>query len=193
MSDANANNDGAVFGLMAEYSDVTSVFNAAKRVRDAGFTKWDVGCPFPIHDMDEAMGLKPSKVAWPMGFGALSGVTIALVMQGWTSAGWTLPIGWLSGYQINTAAKPLFAWEQFLPVTFELGVLLSSFGALFGMLMINRLPMWYHPLMKKDRYLRVGDDKFFISIESKDPKYDEAQVRQLLESTGAAAVEVVEA
>lgn len=181
------------FGLMAEYSDVTSVYRAAEKIRDEGYTKWDVGCPFPIHNMDEAMGLKPSKVAWIMGFGAVAGVTIALIMQGWTAGGGVLDIGWLSGYNVNTAAKPLIAWEQFLPVTFELGVLLSAFGAIFGMLMINRLPMWYHPLMKKDRYLRVGDDKFFISIEAKDPKFNDAATRRLLESTGAEHVDVVEA
>ncbi len=181
------------YGLMGEYSDVTSVYRAAEQFRDAGYTMWDVGCPFPIHNLDEAMGLKQSKVAWIMGTGAAVGVALALFMQMWTAGGGTLDIGWLSGYRVNVASKPLLAWEQFLPVTFELGVLISSFGAIFGMLMINRLPMWYHPLMKKERYLRVGDDKFFISIEAKDPKFNDAKTRQLLESTGAAHVEVVEA
>jgi hypothetical protein len=193
MSEQGVETRQEAFGLLAQYDDVTSVYRAAAKVRDEGYTKWDVGCPFPIHNMDEAMGLKQSNVSWIMGFGAAAGVALALIMQYWTSAGETVQIGWLSGYKINVASKPLFAWEQFLPVTFELGVLISAFGAIFGMLMINRLPMWYHPLMKSERYLRVGDDKFFISIESKDPKFNDNATRQLLESTGAAHVEVVEA
>lgn len=191
---ATTNNEAPqIWGMMAEFPDVKSVYHAAQKMRDAGYTKWDVGCPFPIHNMDEAMGLKRSKVAWVMGTGAFSGVCLAMLLQGWTSGGGSAFIGWLSGYPMVTAGKPYVAWEQFMPVIFELGVLLSAFGALMGMLAFNKLPMWYHPLLKRERYMRVSDDKFFVSVECADAKYDEGAMRRFFEELGATHIEMVEA
>src|SRR5215210_4714307 len=144
----------AAWGIMAEFADPAAISKAAEKIRDAGFSRWDVYAPVPIHGIDEAMGMPRSKVAWVVGIGAFLGVTGAMTMQ-W----WMLGVD----YQIRVAAKPFFAWEQYLPITFELGVLLSAFGALFGMLAINKLPMWYHPLLRKERFLRVSDDRFIIA------------------------------
>lgn len=174
---------GGVWGLMAEFPDVASVYHAAEKVRDAGYTKWDTYAPFPIHNMDEAMGLPRSKVAWVMGTAAATGLACAIAMQWWMSG---------TDYPIVTAGKPYVAWEQFMPVMFELSVLFSAFGALLGMLALNKLPMWYHPLLKKEKFLRVSDDKFFIAIEAADPKFDPERTRQLLAGAGASSVEVVE-
>lgn len=172
------------YGLLAEFEDVTAVYGAAKRVREEGYAKWDVHSPFPIHGMDEAMGLARPKVSFFMGTGALLGVGGALLMQWWMNA---------VDYSILVAGKPMFAWEQATPITFELGVLLSAFGCLGGMLLLNKLPMPYHPLLRKDNFLRSSDDKFFIAIEADDPKYDESQTRAFLESLGGFNIETVEA
>ncbi len=179
MADANDR-----YGLLAEFEDVTAIYKAAQRVRDEGYKNWDVFSPFPIHNMDEAMGLGRPKVSLFMGTGALCGVSGALLMQWWMNA---------VDYQILNGGKPLFAWEQATPVTFELGVLLSAFGCLGGMLLLNKLPMPYHPLFKKDNFLRSSDDKFFIAIESKDPKFDESSTKGFLESLGGFNIETVEA
>ncbi|MEM8835573.1 MAG: DUF3341 domain-containing protein [Planctomycetota bacterium] len=172
-----------VWGLLAEFPDVTSVFDAAHKVREAGFAKWDVHCPFPIHEMDEAMGLKPSQVPNLMGGAAFTGVAVALLMQWWMAK---------VDYPILIAGKPLFAWEWALPITFELGVLFSAFAAVFGMLALNGLPRPHHPLMSRPEFLKAGDDGFFISIEAKDKNFDPEKTRELLESLGATGVEVVE-
>lgn len=182
------------FAVMGVFPDVPTIFKAAERCRDEGFTKWDVFAPFPIHGIDEAMGLKPSKVAFCMGAGALTGVSFALLLQGWTAAGSVIHIPWLSqfsGYNINTAGKPFFAWEQFTPVMFELGVLLGAFGALIGMLLLNGLPRHHHPLMTSERFLSTSDDGFVIAIEAEDPKFDERETMAYLRSLGATEVEVV--
>ncbi len=171
-------------GVMAEFPDPSAVSHAASAVRDAGYTRWDVYSPFPIHGIEEAMGLGPSKVSRFVGTGALLGVLGALAMQGWMSA---------VDYRLAVGGKPYFAWEQFFPITFELGILLGSAGAIAGMFLTNRLPMLYHPMMKKDRFLRVGDDKFFITIESDDPLFDASEARALLERLGGTGVEEVEA
>lgn len=174
----------AVWGLLAEFEDITAVYHAAQKCRDAGFTRWDVYAPVPIHGMDEAMGLKPSRVPFVVGVMAALGISGALALQWWTIA---------VDYPIPNGGKPLFAWEAALPITFELGVLLSAFGALFGMLILNALPMHYHPLLKKERFLRVSDDRFCIAVEARDPKFDLNGTRGFLESLGGRNIDVVEA
>ncbi len=172
------------YGIVAEFEDTTAIYKAAHKVRDDGYKNWDVYSPFPIHGMDEAMGLGRPKVSLFMGTGALIGVAGALLMQWWMNG---------VDYAILNGGKPLFAWEQATPVTFELGVLLAAFGCLGGMLFLNRLPMPHHPLMKIDNFLRSSDDKFFIAIESKDSKFDASATRSYLESLGGFNIEMVEA
>ncbi|MCR9215749.1 MAG: DUF3341 domain-containing protein [Phycisphaerales bacterium] len=182
------------YGIMAEFDDIPAIFEAAQKCRDHGFTKWDVYAPVPIHGIDEAMGMKGSKVAFCMGAGALTGLTIAFLMQWWFSAGSKLPglLDVFSGYEIITHGKPFFAWEQAVPIMFELTVLLSAFATIGGMLALNGLPRWYHPLFKKDRFLRVSDDRLVIAIEAKDPKFDQSETKAFLESVGGNHIELVE-
>lgn len=185
MADTQATNAAPteVWGLMAEFDHPGALMHAAEAVRDAGYRKWDVYSPFPVHGMDESMGAPPSKVPWVMGAMAFTGFACALAMQWWMSA---------VDYKIVTAGKPLFAWEQFTPVMFELSVLFAAFGAVFGMLILNLLPRWHHPLLAKERFLRVSDDRFVIAIESSDPQFNQAETRRLLERIGGRHVDVVE-
>lgn len=173
-----------VWGVMAEFPDITTIYKAAHEVRDAGFTKWDVYSPVPIHGMPEAMGLKMSRITFIIAAGAVTGVAGAVLLQFWASA---------YEYQTVVGGKPFAAWEPFVPIIFELGVLLSAFGAVFGMLALNKLPMLYHPLLKKERFLRVSDDRFVIAIEADDPKFDVADAGAMLRRLGATHVDVVEA
>lgn len=173
-----------LYGVMAEFPNPAATLSAAERVRDAGFTKWDVYAPFPIHGIEVSMGLKASKVSRFVGMGALVGVGGAMLMQWWMLA---------VDYPMVIGGKPLFAWEQYLPVTFELGILLGSISAIAGMFVLNKLPMPYHPLAKKERFLRVSDDRFVIAIEAGDPKFDAGGVRRLLEDAGGTNIDEVEA
>lgn len=172
------------WGMMAEFETPGDLLHACEKFRDAGFSKWDAYSPFPIHGLDEAMGLKASRVSILVGTGAILGVASALALQGWTSG---------IDYPMVTAGKPYAAWEPFTPITFELGVLFASFSAILGMLVLNRLPQWWHPLMLKSRFLKVSDDRFVLAVEASDPKFDETQVRRLLESVGGTHIDVVEA
>ncbi len=174
---------GPLWGMMAEFHDPAALTHAAEHVKQAGFVKWDVYSPFPVHGMDEAMGLKPSKVTTIMAFMCVAGFSLAWLMQWWMGA---------VDYPIPVAGKPLFAWEQAMPILFESSVLFSAFGAVFGMLMLNLLPRWNHPLFGKQRFLRVGDDRFFIAVEAADPKFTEASVRVMFESLGGTHIDRVE-
>lgn len=180
---AAVSHSASLWGMMAEFANPATLSHAAEKIREEGFTKWDVHSPFPVHGMDEAMGLKPSKVTVVMGFACVTGFTCAWLMQWWMGK---------VDYPIAVAGKPLFAWEQATPILFELSVLFSAFGAILGMLMLNLLPRWNHPLFGKQRFLRVSDDRFIIAIEAADPKFDEAAVRRLFESLGGTHIDRVE-
>ena len=171
------------WGAMAEFESPAAVYHGAEKVRDAGYRKWDVYSPFAIHGMEEAMGIKPSKMAWIVGICAAFGGGGAYLLQWWTSA---------VAFPMILDGKPYSAWEQFTPITFELSVLFSAFGAVFGMFIINGLPRWHHPLWTKERFLSASDDGFFIAIESKDTKFDSEKTLRFLEKAGAISAELVE-
>lgn len=173
---------GAKFALLAEFETTADILHAATQVRDAGYRHWDVFTPFPVHGMDEAMGLRRSPVGW---FTFLCGVA------GFT--GGMLMIWWMNGYDypINVGGKPLFSPIFAFPVSYEMTILLGAFGSLGGMLFLNRLPRLHHPLFNSERFVRVTNDRFFIAIEARDPKFNDTETRKLLESLGSRHIEEV--
>lgn len=172
-----------VHGIMAEFDTPAAVYHAAEKVRDAGYTRWDVFAPFPIHGIDEAMGHKRTILPVMVAAGAFAGAGLALLMQWWMSG---------VDYPLVVQGKPYGAWEPFTPIVFELGVLLSAFTTLIGMLALNGLPRMHHPLFAKDRFLRVSDDRFIICVEAEDPKFDPEATRRLLEANGGKNIDLVE-
>jgi hypothetical protein len=179
MSESGAN----VYGLIAEFDTPAATMRAAERLRDLGFQRWDVFSPYPIHGMDQAMGLKNSKVGWFSFFGGVTGYTLGMVMIWWMNA---------VDYPIVVGGKPFFSPFSAFPPSYELTILLGAFGALFGMLFLNRLPRLHHPLLKHRRFALASHDRFFIVIETADPQYRPDATRQLLESLGSVRVETVE-
>lgn len=172
-----------VYGLLAEYETPGELYEACEKVRDAGYGAWDAHTPFPVHGLEKAMGLRPSFIPWIVLVMGFSGAALGYLLQWWTS---------VVDYPLLISGKPHNSYPAFVPVIFELGILLGSFGAVFGMFGLNRLPTLYHSLFNSPRFSKVTDDKFFISVEARDPKYDPERTRELLQSTGATAVEEVE-
>jgi hypothetical protein len=173
------------YGLVAEFQTTAEVFHAAQKVRDRGYTHWDVFTPFPVHGMDKAMGLRNSKVGWFAFIGGLTGYLTGMLMIWWMNA---------FDYPLIVGGKPMFSPFAAFPPSYELTILFGAFGAIFGMLYLNRLPRLHHPLLKNRRFTSgVTHDKFYIVIESCDPRYSESEVRQLLESAGSRHIERVEA
>lgn len=170
-------------GLLAEYETTAAVYHAAEKVRDAGYTKWDVHTPFPVHGMDHAMGLKPTPVGWISFGGGLTGGSLALLMQWWMNG---------HDYPMTIGGKPPFSLQTSVPVTFELTILLTAFATVFGMLGLNRLPQLYHWAFNSRRFERATDDRFFITVDALDPKFDAARTRALLESTQPASLEAID-
>lgn len=171
------------YAVLAEYKSPADIIHAAEAVRDAGYVNWDVYTPFPIHGMDGAMGLKKSRVGWFTFSGGVTGFTLGMLMIWFMNA---------FDYPLVVGGKPLFSPIFAFPVAYELTILLGAFGSIFGMLILNKLPMLYHPLLKNERFKGASHDKFYVVIECADPKYSEAKTRALLEKTGSAHVEIVE-
>ncbi len=170
------------YGLLAEFGSVAEVLEAAKKIRAAGFTRWDVFTPFPVHGLDKAMGLRNSQVGWFSFIGGAMGYVGGMVMIWYMNA---------VDYPVLIGGKPMFSpFYPFVPC-FELTILLGSFGALLGMLFLNRLPRLHHPLLKSRRFAQVTHDKFYLVIETSDLKYSERETFQLLAATGSRAIELV--
>jgi hypothetical protein len=181
-------NNDRIHGIMAEFAGPADLYHACEKVRDAGYSKWDSFTPFPIHGMEEAMGIKRTILPVIVAICGFSGVALGYTLQWWVSS---------VEYPMVYQGKPYGSlisggWQVFVPITFEIGILLSAFASIIGMLALNGLPRWNHPLFKKERFLASSDDKFFISIEAGDAKFDPDATRALLEKAGATSIELVE-
>jgi hypothetical protein len=177
---------------LAEYDTPNALAGAAMRVRDAGYKNWDCHTPYPMHGLDEAMGLKPTRIGIISFIFGISGVGLAVLLIQYTNA-WQfnfLDIGW--GYPLVVGGKPPGAFPSMVPIMFELGILLTGFATLFGLLHLIKLPRHNHPIFESDRFEAATDDKFFISIEADDQKFDLDRTKALLESTSPTYLELVE-
>jgi hypothetical protein len=168
-------------GILAEFENPAALLEAAAKVRDAGYKRWEVYSPFPIHGMDDAMGLKPSILGWVVGLMAFVGLAFAVWLQWWTQA---------VDYPIVISGKPFFS-IAYVPVTFELTVLFSALTAVFGMFVINRMPRYFHPVFYSDRFVKVTDNGFFIAVFAWDKKYNDAETKAFFETIGGKQIEIL--
>jgi Alternative complex III, ActD subunit len=171
------------YGIVAEFTTAASILHAAELVKNAGFRRWDVYTPFPVHGMDKAMGLRNSKVGWFTFVGGVIGYASGMIMIWYMNA---------FDYPLVIGGKPMFSPYSAFPPSFELTILFGAFGSLIGMLFLNRLPRLYHPLLKNKRFSLVTHDRFYVVIECDDPKYSEVETRRMLEEAGSRHIEVVE-
>ncbi len=167
--------------VIAEFDSTAELMRAAEKIREAGYTKFDCHSPFPIHGMDSAMGLKRSGLGYIVGFFAFTGLTAAIILQWWAS---------VVAYPLVISGKPFFSYQAYLPVTFSLAVLFAAAAAIFGMLVLNKLPRLNHPVFSSELFKKATDDGFLVTIESDDPKFDESEVKKYLLSLGAKRIEV---
>lgn len=168
--------------LLAEFDTPAECLHAAEKLRDAGYSVFDTHTPFPVHGMDAAMGMKDSKLGalvFPIG---LTGTTLAFLMMWWMNG---------VDYPIVIGGKPPYSLPSMVPIMFELTILLTAFGTVFGMFHLNRLPRHHHPVFNSERFASFSNDKFFVSVESTDPKFDLERTKKLLEDCHPQHLELV--
>lgn len=171
------------YGIIAEFDSPAAILAAAEKVRDAGYRRWDVFTPFPIHGIDKVMGLKNSMVglfSLAMGGGAFVSV-IGLL---WFANAFDYPL--------MVGGKPMFSIPMSFVPAYILTIMGGSIGALVGMLALNQLPRLNHPLFDSSRFGQVSRDKFVLVIGANDEHFSAVETRKLLESIGGAHVELVE-
>lgn len=176
--------DRNLWGLVAEFHSPDDLIRGATAVRDAGYTKWDAHAPFPVHGLDDAMGIRPTLLPWLVLGAGIAGCSLGFLMQWWMNA---------VDYRFIIGGKPFNSLPTDIPVMFELTVLFAALTAFAAMITLNGLPRLAHPLLRIARFRHVTDDAFFISIEAADPRFDVAETERLLIASGGAAVLWVEA
>lgn len=169
-------------GILAEFTNPAELLKAAKDMRDKGYKNFDCHSPFPIHGMDDAMGEKRSPLGWIVGIVGITGFILAYAFVGWTSA---------IDYPLVISSKPFFSYQAYGPIGFAVLVLLGAGTALFGMLALNKLPRFNHPVFHSDHFSKVTDDGFFVSIEADDSKFNEEDTKKFLETIGAKNIELL--
>jgi hypothetical protein len=172
-----------LWGVLARYENPAELYHACERVRDAGYQAWDACTPFPVHGLEKAMGVPPSKLPWFVLAVGLAGSAFMLWFQ-------VYAMGDLYPYIVG--GKPLFSMPAFVPVWYEITVLSACLTAFFGNWILNGLPRPNHPAFNSKAFERVTDDKFFIMIEASDSKFERERTKALLQSTGASLVEELE-
>lgn len=183
MMNAASEKSRRLAGYLVEFETASDLVSAAEKVRDVGFQKWDCFTPFPVHGLDDAMGLGPTKLPWFVLAGGASGAFLGMFMQWWMNS---------VDYPIIISSKPIWSIPANIPVGFEMTILLAAFGAFFGMLALNQLPQLHHPVFQSRRFKRASADRFFLNLEADDPKFDETRTFEFAESLGGIQVERLE-
>jgi hypothetical protein len=171
------------YGLIATFDTAPGVYHAAQKIRDAGYRHWDCITPFPVHGLDKAMGLKRSIVPRISLVGGITGFCTGMGLIYFADA---------YANRLTVGGKPYFSPMFAFPVSYELTILFTAFATIIGMFLVNGLPMHYHPVLKYDHIRRGMDDTFFIVIEARDPRYNLANTKALLEQAGGVNVQEIE-
>ena len=171
-----------IYGLMAEFDDPTALVAAAAQARREGYQSMDAYSPYPIEELHEALGAHHTKLPLIVLIGGLCGCIGGYALQLWVSA---------AAYPINVGGRPYHSWPAFIPITFECTILAAALSAVLGMLALNRLPMPYHPVFNVPRFALASRNRFFLCIESKDPKFDLEGTRRFLETLNPREVTTV--
>lgn len=174
-----------IFGLMAEFSDATSLVEAARRAREEGYRQTDAYSPYPIHELFDALEIDDKRVSRFVLLGGIFGLLAGFGLCYWVS---------VVAYPLNIGGRPYNSWPAFIPVTFELTILFASFAAVGSWILLSGLPLPYHPVFNVPRFTEVASNNgFFLTIESTDPKFDSQRTGAFLKGLGAREINEIPA
>jgi hypothetical protein len=172
-----------LYGLMAEFDHPEALLEAAHRSFSEGYRRMDAYSPFPVDGLAEAIGFHKTRIPLIVLIGAIVGCIGGFYLQYWAS---------VINYPLNIGGRPLNSWPAFIPVTFEVTILVAALSAVLGLLALNGLPMPYHPVFNVERFQLATRNRFFLCIEAVDPKFDHDATWRFLEGMNAQGVYEVE-
>jgi hypothetical protein len=162
----------ALHGVMAEFDDATALVAAARRAREAGYTRLDAFSPFPIEELNEALRLPRTRLPWLVFFGGLTGTIAGYGLEYWSS---------VIHYPLNIGGRPFHSIPSFIVPAYETTILFAAFAAVIGMIALNGLPRPHHPVFNVPRFAAATSDRFFLLVEAADPRFDAVAARRFLE------------
>lgn len=162
-----------IYGLLAEFDTATDMVEAARKVREAGYKKTDAFSPFPLHEIDEALGIRRSILPFLVLGGGVTGLLTGLALT------WFVHV---YDYPILVGGRPFLSLTSFIPPSYELTILFAAFTAVFGMILLNGLPQPYHPVFNVPRFALATREKFFLLIERRDEKFDYEATKSFMQS-----------
>jgi hypothetical protein len=172
-----------IYGLMAEFATPEVLVAAARRAYGEGYRRMDAYTPFPVEGLAEAIGFRRNLLPLIVLIGGILGAIGGFSLQYWVH---------VIDYPLNIGGRPLNSWPAFIPVTFEVTILVAALSAVLGMLALNGLPMPYHPVFNVERFELASRNRFFLCIESTDAKFDRDGTRRFMEALEAQGVYEVE-
>jgi len=173
--------EAPIYGLLAEFDDASRVVEAARGVYEAGYREIDAFSPYALEELSEAIGFHRTRLPLIVLLGGLFGGFSGFAMQYWIN---------VIDYPLNIAGRPFNSWPAFIVITFEMTILFAAFSAVLGMLALNGLPRPHHPLFNSPEFKLASQDRFFLCVQRKDPKFDPDETRRLLERLGGKVTDV---
>jgi hypothetical protein len=173
-----------IYGYMAEFDDVTTLVAAAQRATAAGYKKVDAFTPFPVHELFDALDAHDKRLPLLVLLAGIFGAFAGFGLCYWVS---------VVAYPLNIGGRPFNSWPAFIPVTFEVTILVAAFSCVIAMLALNGLPMPYHPVFNVPRFAaQASQNGFFLAVEASDAKFDREQTRAFLHDAGAKEINEIE-
>ena len=166
--------------ILGQYRTVDALYGAARAMQAAGHSALDFHSPYPLPGSDEVLRLKRSPVPFIAGAAAIVGVVSAVLMQWWMND---------IDYPLNVANRSVVPTPTWMPVTFELGVLLAGTSIFFGLMALFRFPQPYDPLFEVEAFRSATIDALWLSVSVKADQVP--SVSDELRKLGAAQVELV--
>jgi hypothetical protein len=167
------NTDLKVHGLMAQFLTPEAVLAATRRTHEAGYRDMDAYTPYPVEGLAAELGMRRSRIASIVFIAAIVGASTGFFMQYYSM---------VIDYPFNSGGRPYNSWPAFIPITFEVMVLISSLAAFLTMILLNELPHPNHPVFNVPEFLRASQDRFFLCIEADDPLFDMNATAEFLAS-----------
>lgn len=172
-----------LYGVIAEFANAEDLLHAVHRTRKEGYQVMEAYTPYPIEELNDAIGHGPSRVPLLVLLGGIVGALFGFGLQYWTS---------VIDYPLNIGGRPYNSWVSFIPITFECTILFAGLAAVFGMLVLNGLPMPYHPVFNVPRFQLASRDRFFLMVLARDPRFRSGDTFRFMETLGASHVSDVE-
>jgi hypothetical protein len=168
-----------LYGLLAEFDGPKALVEAMKQLRESGYRRLEGYSPYPVRGLPEALHFRPTSIPAIFLVAALLGGSAGYFMQWYAS---------VISYPVNIGGRPLHSWPSFIPITFESSILGGVLCGAFGMIVLNKLPRYHHPVSNVERFRAATSDGFFLCVEAADPKFESGPTAELLRSLGAVAV-----